>query len=140
MDEQIHRDGAWSGHINQLQCARVYLELRDGIYHPGLFVSSLSEALRLIVEYGLAAPRAFITLDDEIVLEVCDGGLEFPSSAELIFNEYRARFPSWIASWREPENLGNWLRSRCARLTDAAKAYAEASGFDGSAPKPTVTW
>ncbi|MFK4873837.1 hypothetical protein [Novosphingobium sp. ZW T3_23] len=134
MDGQTHRDGAWSGHVNQLQVARVYLELRDGTSHPGLFVYSLSEALRLIVEYGLAAPRAFITLDDEIVLEVCDGDLEFPDSAELIFNEYRARFPSWLESWCEPENLGNWLRCRCARLADVAKAHAEASGFDGSVP------
>lgn len=131
MDEQIRTNGAWSGDLNVLATARVYLERRDGKYHPGIFVRSLDEALRAIVEYGLSAPRAFVTFRDEIILEVCEGHLEFPDDAKVIFDAYKARFPSWIA---EPENLGKWVRSRCAKLINAATAYAATSGFDGSTP------
>ena len=134
MDEQIRAAGGWVGDLRAPAMARVYLELRDGTYHPGIFVRSLDEALRLIVEYALSAPRAFVTLRDEIILEVCEGDLEFPDDAKAIFDSYKARFPSWIDSWAEPENLGKWVRSRCAKLINAATAYAVTSGFDGSTP------
>lgn len=99
-----------------------------------MFVRSLDEALRLIVEYGLSAPRAFVTVRDEVILDVCEGRLEFPDDAATIYEGYKARFPSWIGSWTEPDDLGKWVRSRCAKLNHAAKEYAAATGFDGSTP------
>lgn len=134
MDGQIRRPGAWLGDLRVPTAVRVYLQLRDGTYHPGMFVCSLGEALRLIVEYCLSAPRAFITLRDEVVLDVCEGGLEFPDDSAAIFEDYKSRFPSWIGCWAEPDNLREWVKSRCAKLTHEAKEYAASSGFDGSKP------
>lgn len=135
MEEQIRREGAWAADLMRPVVARVFLELPDGTYHPGMFVASLQDALRLVLEYGLSVPRAFVTLHDEVILDVKDGVLDFPADAKSLFDEAKARFPSWNTQWVEPGSLGNWTRSRCAKLTNAVLAYAKASGFDGSAPK-----
>ncbi|WP_334184821.1 hypothetical protein [Novosphingobium sp.] len=135
MHEQIRTSGAWSGEIDLPQTVRVYFEHRDGTYHPGLFAISLREALQLVVEYGLEVPRAFVTLRDEVILDVREGELEFPDEALEIFNEFKSRFPLRMDTWIEPENLEKWVRSRCAKLTHRATAYAEELGFDGQAPE-----
>ncbi|QSR19688.1 hypothetical protein CA833_21330 [Novosphingobium sp. KA1] len=100
-----------------------------------MFVASLQDALRLVLEYGLSVPRAFVTLHDEVILDVKDGVLDFPADAKSLFDEAKACFPSWNTKWLEAGNLGRWTRSRSAKLTYAARAYAEASGFDGSTPE-----
>lgn len=135
MEEQIRREGAWAADLMRPVVARVFFELPDSTYHPGMFVASLQDALRLVLEYGLSVPRAFVTLHDEVILDVKNGVLDFPADAKSIFDEAKAHYPSWNTRWVEPGSLGKWARSRCAKLTNAARAYAKASGFDGSAPE-----
>ncbi|GFE77946.1 hypothetical protein NTCA1_55950 [Novosphingobium sp. TCA1] len=135
MEGQIRRGGVWADDLMRPIVARVFFELPDGTYHPGMFVASLHDALRLVLEYGLTVPRAFVTLHDEVILDVKEGVVDFPDDVQPLFDEAKARFPSWNIRWLEPGNLGNWTRSQCAKLVGAAQAYAKASGFDGSAPE-----
>lgn len=134
MHEQIRTSGAWSGEIDLPQTVRVYFEHLDGTYHPGLFATSLCEVLQLVVEYGLDVPRTFVTMRDEVILDIRDGELEFPDEAFEIFNEFKSRFLLRMDNWIEPENLGEWVRSRCSKLTHRATVHAEERGFDGKAP------
>lgn len=134
MEEQIIREGAWVADLTRPVVARVFFELPDSTYHPGMFVASLQDALRLVLEYGLTVPRAFVTLHDDVILDVKEGVLDFPVDVKSLFDEAKDRFPSWNTEWLDSGNLGKWTRSRCAKLTNATRAYAKASGFDGSAP------
>jgi hypothetical protein len=135
MEEQIRREGAWASDLTRPVVARVFFELPDGTCHPGMFVESLQDALHLVLEFGLTVPRAFVTLRDEVILDVQEGVLDFPDDAKPVFDEAKARFPSWNTKWLETGSLGKWTRSRCVKLLNAARAYAKASGFDGSAPE-----
>ncbi|MBO9724181.1 MAG: hypothetical protein J7530_07390 [Novosphingobium sp.] len=134
MHERIRTPGVWSGEIDLPQTVRIYFEHQDGTYHPGLFAKSLREALQLVVEYGLDVPRVFVTLRDEVILDVREGELEFPDEALETFNEFKSRFPLRMETWIEPENLEKWVRNRCAELAHQATVYAEERGFDGEAP------